>query len=77
MIRSLAAGYNPVEAQSNPELPQLNPREHIARVQRQILADQPRVTRHEIAWDDEDLQKRWLDQHNQEESQVRTHRNPF
>lgn len=63
-------GYNPVEAQSNPELPQLNPHEHIARVQRHILADQPRVTRHEIAWDDEDLQKRWLEQHQHEESQV-------
>ena len=46
----------------------MNARAQLSQIQRVILANQPRVTRHEIPWDDEQHQARLLQEHQEAEA---------
>lgn len=64
-LRSLfTAGVTPEQIEAKT----VNARAQLSQIQRVILANQPRVTRHEIPWDDEQHQARLLQEHQEAEA---------
>ena len=59
-----AAGVTPEQIEAKT----VNARAQLSQIQRVILANQPRVTRHEIPWDDEQHQARLLQEHQEAEA---------